>query len=213
MRSVSPAKGKVIKSLPPLFALLILLLAACYYTKVKISPIPATSTPTIPPATPTTAALPKTPAPTPYRITIPDIGVEAPIVAVGVEPDGTMVAPPGPDVVGWYAGGPRPGQRGNVLLTGHRDWHVGPRTAIFWRLGELMLGSRVLIYDEATCYTYVVRDTVRYRFDDPLIEVFLQPSAETIITIATCEGVFDTLTHNYDYRRIVVAELREYTTR
>src|SRR2546422_1825618 len=45
----------------------------------------------------------------PARLVVPSIGVDAPIVEVGLKPDGAMDSPHGPDPVGWYSFSPTPG--------------------------------------------------------------------------------------------------------
>lgn len=175
----------------------------------------ATPTPTVeakPTVTPTPTRTPTpTPAPTPalpQRMTIPDIKVDAEMVEVGLEKDGTMAAPKTPDVVGWFGVGPRPGQVGNVLASGHLDWAgPPPRAAVFWRLKELVPGNVVLVNDSNKQYKYVVSESLRYEWDDPEALKHLSPSSAPILTLITCEGVFYQATQNYTHRRIVVAEL------
>ncbi|MFE0427441.1 class F sortase, partial [Streptomyces sp. NPDC058953] len=65
-------------------------------------------------------ALPHSPA---DRIRIPAIGVDAPLIDVGLDTDGWIEAPPAdaPDVAGWYQNGIAPGERGTSVLVGHVD--------------------------------------------------------------------------------------------
>src|SRR5947208_16787871 len=80
----------------------------------------------------------------PTRIQIPAIGVNAPVVQLSVKDDGTMESPQGPDPVAWYDFSPTPGNPGNTVFAGHRDWHTGV-TAVFWRLGDLSQGDSIAI--------------------------------------------------------------------
>src|SRR5688572_7963661 len=58
----------------------------------------------------------------PERLVVPSIGVDAPVIAVGLDEEGRMLSPEGPDPVGWYTFSPTPGQPGNTVISGHRDW-------------------------------------------------------------------------------------------
>jgi hypothetical protein len=46
------------------------------------------------------------------RLAIPAIGVETPLLRLGLEPDRSMEVPGDFDLAGWFAGGPAPGSRG-----------------------------------------------------------------------------------------------------
>src|SRR5439155_25206843 len=88
------------------------------------------------------------PAPPPPRLLIPAIGVNAPIESVGVGPDGAMETPrqsPWNDV-GWYSGGPRPGERDSAVIAGHLD-RPGGNPAVVWRLRGLHVGDTMLVLD------------------------------------------------------------------
>ena len=146
-----------------------------------------------------------------WRVAIPAIGVDASIVAVGLEPDGSMGAPDEPDVVGWYRHGPAPGERGNVLLDGHVDWtnrQTGvPFFGVFWYLKNLNPGARVIVSDGAQEWVYEVTEKKRYRYDDPAGISVLQPADDSRLTMITCGGNFNRATRTYDTREIVIARL------
>src|SRR2546423_777104 len=57
------------------------------------------------------------------HLVIPKIGVDAPVEPVHVEADGKLGIPTRNqwDDVGWYQGGPVPGQRGSAVIDGHLD--------------------------------------------------------------------------------------------
>lgn len=146
--------------------------------------------------------------PIPRYLQISDIGVMAPMVPVGLEPSGNMASPNGPDVVGWYAGSPRPGQPGNLLLDGHRDWHEGPRRAVFWALENLATGqSQIVVWTDTTGYVYQVSANFNLHRDDPRSVEVLAPTTDSTITLITCEGTFEPSGREYDFRRVVKARL------
>ncbi|MFF0286902.1 class F sortase [Streptomyces sp. NPDC005262] len=77
------------------------------------------------------------------RVVIPAIRVDAPLVDVHLEPDGSLGAPPPeePQLAGWYRDGVSPGQLGTSVLVGHVDTMAGP--AVFHGLGSLRRGNRI----------------------------------------------------------------------
>jgi hypothetical protein len=79
----------------------------------------------------------------PTRISIPAIGVTAPIMAVGLAADGTIATPPlaNSNLAGWYEGGPAPGQNGPAVVVGHVDGPHGE--SIFYKLGKLKPGDTI----------------------------------------------------------------------
>ncbi|MEU2395450.1 class F sortase [Streptomyces sp. NPDC007369] len=86
------------------------------------------------------------------RIRIPAIRVDAPVMTVGLDPQGWVDAPPAedPNLAGWYLNGISPGQRGSAVIVGHVDNASGP--AVFYGLGALRKGHRIEVerYDGRT---------------------------------------------------------------
>nr|WP_184491565.1 class F sortase [Streptomyces sp. I6] len=91
--------------------------------------------------------LPGTVEPLPYapasRIAIRAVGVDAPIVDVGLDANGWIEAPPAqdPNLAGWYQNGIAPGQQGTAVVVGHVDNAGGP--AVFYGLGSMEKGQHV----------------------------------------------------------------------
>ncbi|MQY07592.1 class F sortase [Actinomadura macrotermitis] len=79
----------------------------------------------------------------PASVSIPRIGVSAPLAPLGREAGGAIAAPPPdePGLAGWFAGGPTPGRPGAAVIVGRRDTGAGP--AVFARLRELRAGDLV----------------------------------------------------------------------
>lgn len=141
----------------------------------------------------------------PERLLAPSIGVDAPVNVVGLDADGGMVSPDGPEPVGWYTFSPTPGQPGNTVLSGHRDWRTGV-TAVFWRLGELVPGDRLsVVLADGDVVGYEVVLSVLVGEGDMSIGEIVGQTSDEIMTLITCEGVFDPETKNYDRRRVVWA--------
>jgi LPXTG-site transpeptidase (sortase) family protein len=142
--------------------------------------------------------------PPPERIAIPGIGVDAPVVALGIDGNNVMEAPKSGEQVGWYDFSAAPGSPGNSVFSGHVDF--GHTTAVFWRLKELKAGDRVLVYGPGgTEYRYSVADVASYSTSGPPVEQILSATSYEAITLITCDGTFDQGAHAYDHRLIVRA--------
>lgn len=80
----------------------------------------------------------------PIRVRIPDIGVDAEVIDLGLNPDGTLEVPEDYDQTGYYTGWSVPGNVGPSVVVGHIDSYTGP--AVFFRLGDLEVGSVVEVH-------------------------------------------------------------------
>lgn len=141
----------------------------------------------------------------PTRLLIPSIGVDAPVVTLGVRDDGTMDSPDGPDPVAWYTFSPTPGNPGNAVFAGHRDWHTGV-VGVFWRLGDVSVGDSIaVVLADGRTIEYTVKESRQIVESEVPIDQIVGQTADEIITLITCEGSFDAESHDYDRRRIVWA--------
>lgn len=138
------------------------------------------------------------PASDPVGIDIPSIGLHSRgIVGLHVGADGTLQAPTSFERVGWYTGGPTPGQLGPAVLGGHVDSRSGP--AVFYRLGELHRGAEVTVTRRDGSVARFVIDRVG-RFAKaafPTREVYGNTTNRAEIRLITCGGAFDRATGHY----------------
>src|SRR5688572_22289018 len=97
----------------------------------------------------------------PVALRIAKAGVDAPIEYLQIV-DGVMMNPTGPWVVGWYVPTARPGERGNVVMSGHVDYYaVGP--AVFWSIRDLVDGDEMVVAGEdGSEFRYAVTWTNNY---------------------------------------------------
>jgi sortase (surface protein transpeptidase) len=151
---------------------------------------------------------------TDWELIIPSAQLRAAVVMVGVSANNFLGAPDNPETIGWWEEGPAPGERGNVLFDGHRDFrdingHVGE--GVCWLLTETRPGDPVIVRDrsDGSASVYTVRTIHSIESDDPTGAEFLRASDRAMLTIVTCEGSFDEEAHNYSQRRVVVAELTD----
>ena len=71
---------------------------------------------------------------------IPSLGIDAPVLPVGVDAHGEMEVPAATDV-GWYRFGPAPGAEGSAVLAAHVDYDG--RRGVFFELRRLEPGARL----------------------------------------------------------------------
>lgn len=141
----------------------------------------------------------------PVEVRIPALGVDAPIVPVGEDPDGAMSAPEDPDTVAWWSLGPGTGVAGNVVLAGHVDW--GGRLRVFGLIGRLTPGDEIILLDElGREFHYQVVWSRQVSADGAPIDEIFGSSGVPEVTLITCGGEFDRTTRQYLDRIIVRAQ-------
>jgi LPXTG-site transpeptidase (sortase) family protein len=140
------------------------------------------------------------------RLVIPKIGVDAPVVTLGVDGQGVMQSPKSAFEVGWYDFTAQPGTGGNAVFSGHVDFaSVG--TAVFWDLRKLGPGDLVEVrLADGTDYQYVVVSSTAYAGDDAPIADIVGPTGKDTVTIITCTGTFNREVRQYSHRLVVRAE-------
>jgi len=151
------------------------------------------------------------------RLIIEKIGVDAPVVTMGVDENGVPQVPDNPDDVVWYNWSTPPGHGSNAVFAGHVDWTVNgqPVIGVFYHIRDLEVGDVVEVrLEDGTDYTYSVLGNLALRDDDPLTMEYMGATPIDMITLITCGGVWtpdpnDPLGGNYDHRQFVRAKLIE----
>ncbi|MFD9391880.1 class F sortase [Streptomyces sp. NPDC060000] len=146
----------------------------------------------------------------PQRIDIPDLGVQAPVVARGLDTEGGIDPPPFDQagVVGWYAAGAKPGARGTALLVGHVDTETRP--AVFYKLSTLKPGETVrVVRDDGKVAEFTVDDVEVIRRDrfDARQAYGPRQADRAELRLITCGGTFDRVSGGYTANVIVSAYL------
>jgi len=140
----------------------------------------------------------------PRWIRIPAIGVAAPMVALGLNPDRTLEVPRRWGDAGWYTGGPKPGERGPAVIAGHVDSTSGP--AVFYRLGELRRGAIIHIRRaDHSVVEFRVEGVERWPKDRFPTRRVYRRTARSTLRLITCGGSFNTATGHYTDNVIVYA--------
>ena len=147
-----------------------------------------------------------------WELIVPSASLKSAIVKVGRTPSGAMGAPDNPYVIGWLDSSAAPGESGNTLLAGHRDFedlsgNIG--TGVCWELVSTQPGDHVLVRDneQGIYYVYTVTETATVDPRDQDSARYLWNTDEPVITLITCTGSFNADTHQYSHRLVVVAEL------
>ncbi|MEV4437550.1 class F sortase [Streptomyces sp. NPDC049577] len=144
----------------------------------------------------------------PTRVRIPEIDVDAPLVPLGLQPDGTLTSPPEEDrnLAGWYAAGTPPGAAGTAVIAGHVDTAAGP--AVFYNVGILKKGDAMEIarVDGRTAVFTIDAIEVYTRADFPSRKVY-GPTGRAELRLITCGGGFSEETSEYLGNVVVYAHL------
>jgi hypothetical protein len=181
-------------------------------TSVGVPPPTASATPT--PATgerlPTLTARPATPpsdasTPTPTRLRVPAVRIDAAVEPVGVDSRGFMVIPREVRRLGWYRFGPAPGDpAGAAVIAGHVDTREQGAGSLF-PLRYVDIGDRITVTAAGRDLQYRVvgkQTIVKQRL--PLEELFARDGAPRLVLI-TCGGPFVPELASYRDNLVVVA--------
>ncbi len=152
---------------------------------------------------------PSLPRSLPVAVDIPAIGVDAKLLHLGLNSDGTIQVPSLETSSGeaaWYKYSATPGQIGASVIEGHVDSYQGP--AVFFRLGALRPGDtvNVTLADGTMAVFRVtgVREYFKSRFPAKTIYGATDFAALRLIT---CGGTFDYATGHYLSSTVVFASL------
>jgi hypothetical protein len=176
-------------------------------------PVPRAVGP-VPVAQPSTAAPVQTfsaPAPvaTPVSVSVPRIGVDTPLVELGIAPDGSLEVPGRVDFdrAGWLTSGPAPGATGPAVIAGHVDSTSGP--AVFFRLHELRAGDEVEVARaDGSTVVFTVDDVLEVGKDEFPTAAVYGPQPGPVLRLITCGGAFDRASGHYEDNVIAFASLR-----
>jgi sortase (surface protein transpeptidase) len=140
----------------------------------------------------------------PVRLRIPDIGVVAPVVPLGLDAAGRLEAPTEWSDTGWNRAGPEPGEAGTAVVAGHVDSRSGP--AVFYRLRDLRPGAQVYV-DRADSSTaaFTVDRLVSYPKEAVPAEAY-RDTGRAELRLVTCGGAFDHARGSYRDNLVVFAQ-------
>jgi LPXTG-site transpeptidase (sortase) family protein len=138
------------------------------------------------------------------RLRIPSLGIDAPILSLGLADGGAGAVPSDAASVGWYDFSSSPGGSGNAVLGGHLNW--GGASGVFARLDELRVGDRIYLDGpDGTEVIYEVRASESVEAGLTFGSVLGARAGPSSITLLTCGGAFVPAEGEYDHRRAVYA--------
>ncbi|MBO2447565.1 class F sortase [Actinomadura barringtoniae] len=144
----------------------------------------------------------------PVRLEVSEIGLNAKIMRVGQNKDGTVEVPPfkNGDQAGWYEHGPAPGTRGSAVVLGHYDDQEGP--AVFYKLNKLKPGAQIRVQrsDKRTALFRVDATEQIRKWEFPRTRVYGDVHYAGLRLI-TCGGDYNRDEHSYKDNFIVYAHL------
>ncbi len=144
----------------------------------------------------------------PLQLIIPAIGVDTPLVNLGLQADGTLEVPQDYDKAGWFTGGNYPADPSGPpgLIAGHVDDSSGP--AVFFDLKELVAGDEIhVVRADNTVAVFIVTTSAQYPKNDfPAAEVYA-PVPDSQLVLITCTGEFNENARSYLDNYVVRAAL------
>ncbi|MFF3289731.1 class F sortase [Streptomyces sp. NPDC003023] len=148
----------------------------------------------------------------PRNVALAAGGVDAPVVARGLDAEGAVDPPPleTPQTVGWYGGGTKPGEPGAALMVGHVDTETEP--AVFYGLSTARPGEKIEVTRaDGSVAEFTIEDVQvfgRDRFDPQKVYGPRQPGRAELRLI-TCGGTFDRASGTYTANVVVYAYLTD----
>ncbi|MYV56710.1 class F sortase [Streptomyces sp. SID3212] len=139
------------------------------------------------------------PAADPARVTIPSLGVDSSLMALGLNKDGTVEVPPADRgmTAGWYTGGAVPGEPGAAVIIGHNSTRLG--RAVFHDLKKIREGADIAVRNTrgATLHFTVTGTETVGKTSFPTQKVY-GPTDARALRLITCDGAFDAQGHPVD---------------
>ena len=144
------------------------------------------------------------PVPTNGRVALPRLGVNAPIVRVGIDGERKMVVPRNARDVAWLDRGGIPGYTNNVLLAGHIAYSRVPGS--FGRIGELKAGDEIRLDIGGKKLRYRVIWNCLFSRNTDRAEQIMGYTEKPSLTLISCGGGWDAGARTHSGRIAVRAE-------
>ena len=140
-------------------------------------------------------ALPDAAVAPPVGLRIPSLGIDAPVLPVGVDANGEMEVPEATDV-GWYRFGPAPGAEGSAVLAAHVDYDG--RRGVFFELRRLEPGARLdVTFADGSVQVYEVDEMAQIPKGDLAASGVFDRTGPPRLALITCGGPFDADARSY----------------
>ena len=144
----------------------------------------------------------------PVSVSVPAIGVQLPLIELGLQSDGTLAVPSGAQVGkgAWFTGSPVPGGNGPAVIEAHVTTATGKGP--FFRLASLADGDRASVrLSDGRSVAFTIYRVARYPKNAfPTGDVYGN-TAGPELRLITCGGEFDRSTGHFDDNTVVYARL------
>ena len=131
----------------------------------------------------------------PVRVSVPSVGIDAELIPLGLEDDGSLEVPDF-DLAGWYVDGPEPGEPGASVVVGHVDSYTGP--AVFFPLRTAAPGAEIEVtLADGAVQRFVVQSIEQFPKDAFPTEAVFGPTKAPTLRLVTCGGTFDEKAKSY----------------
>ncbi len=142
----------------------------------------------------------------PASIWINSISTGSELIDLGLNQDGALEVPTDFGIAGWWKGGPRPGDPGPAVITGHLDSTKGP--GVFAKLGRVKPGDEVTVRrNDGAKLIFVVTRIDRYPKRAFPTRTVYGPTDGAELRVITCGGGFDRSAASYTSNIVVFAKL------
>jgi len=166
----------------------------------------AASTPEVPRRSAALADRPPVSAPAPVRLVAPDLGIDVPVEAVGLDDVGRMGLPANPSVAAWYRFGAAPASAaGSTVIAAHVDslvYDIGP----FAKLADAPAGTRFEVTTaDGVVRAYALASTEIVPKESVDWSRAFARDGSPRLTLVTCGGEFDDDARRYLSNVLVTA--------
>lgn len=147
----------------------------------------------------------------PLRLIIESIGVDAPVLEMGLEEGGIPEVPLNGEDVAWYDFSSKPGAGSNAVFAGHINW--AGELGVFGELDKVQPGDAIrLIAQDGREYEYEVTANFAVDPEDPESLKVMAATETDMVTLITCGGTWlpnpsEPFGGNYTNRVIVQGKL------
>jgi LPXTG-site transpeptidase (sortase) family protein len=143
----------------------------------------------------------------PTRLKIPKIKVDIALESVGLTPQGAMDVPKSLANAAWFNLGPRPGDNGSAVITGHYGFWKNGTLGVFNNLSKLRVGDEIYVENEEGSTTkFVVREFRTYGQSEEVPSIFSLSDEKAHLNLITCTGVWDEVSQSYPQRLVIFTD-------
>ena len=196
----------------PLFLLVSLALWASLGTQSHEVPARGQE-PLVPPVVQTVAAAQTESPQTPVKISglslrIDAIGLNIPLGKTSLNKNRALMVPANANQAAWYKSGPKPGDNGTALVTGHYDANGGV-PGVFYKLDQLAVGDIISVNrEDGKTAVFRVDQLASYKQDHSFPwSLVYRTQGEPGLRIITCDGTYNPKTGRYSHNLVVYASL------